>query len=130
MTLTPEALLDGVEPAGWITKWPSIVTGNIEKDIGFQRDESAPASRVEAVYTRAQAIAAVEADRAGRWLPIESAPVDTYVLLCGYLDGPHDPRIKMGYWWSEVGLWSIYGASWKPKFWQPLPTPPSQDTHP
>ena len=63
-----------------------------------------------------------------RWQPIETAPKDEYVILCGYLDGPHDPRIKMGYWWTDEQRWKIDGASWRPVYWMPLPPAPREDT--
>jgi len=62
------------------------------------------------------------------WRDIESdkPPVDQYLILCGYLDGPNDPRIKMGYWWTEENRWKIDGASWRPVYWMPLPQPPEK----
>lgn len=63
------------------------------------------------------------------WQDIATAPKDgTALLLCGYLDGPHDPRIKVGGWNPEFRCWKIFGASWEPKFWQPLPPPPGEPT--
>lgn len=59
------------------------------------------------------------------WQPIETAPKDgSLVLLClsphrGYLECPR----KVGGWWDDK--WNIFGGSWCPTHWQPLPTPPT-----
>lgn len=59
------------------------------------------------------------------WMPIETAPKDgTVMLLAGVLDGPQDWRIKLGYWYADAVQWHIWGASWNPLHWQPLPLVP------
>jgi hypothetical protein len=59
------------------------------------------------------------------WQPIETAPKDEApVLLACEFDGPGDWRIKLGGWSFERAAWHIFGASWKPSHWMPLPKPP------
>lgn len=59
------------------------------------------------------------------WMPIETAPKDgTLLLFAAEFDGPGDWRIKMGYWSDDWNDWSLWGASWKPTRWQPLPPAP------
>ena len=57
------------------------------------------------------------------WLPIDTAPRGgELMLLAGEMDGPGDWRIKVGGYWN--GEWHIFGASWTPSRWMPLPLPP------
>ena len=58
------------------------------------------------------------------WQPIETAPKDEMLLLAGELDGPGDWRIKIGYWDEDLQRFKIFGASWEPSRWMPLPDPP------
>lgn len=60
----------------------------------------------------------------GGWQPIESAPKDEMILLAGEFDYAGDWKIKVGYYHSEVESWKIFGASWKPSRWMPLPAVP------
>lgn len=68
--------------------------------------------------------AQLKAELAVRWLPIESAPGDEIVLVAGEFDGTGDWRIKCGYKDAENEHWKIFGASWKPTHWMPLPVAP------
>lgn len=63
---------------------------------------------------------------AQQWQPIESAPKDQTVLLAGEFAGEGDWRIKCGYFCSERNFWCIWGASWTPTHWQPLPPLPER----
>ena len=55
-----------------------------------------------------------------KWQPIETAPKDADVLL--YLDDDH--WIEQG--WQEDGKWKTYsGYLYNPKYWMPLPEPPT-----
>ena len=56
------------------------------------------------------------------WQPIETAPMLKTVLLAVEFDGPGDWRIKCGSFYSNE--WHVFGASWKPTHWMPLPKPP------
>jgi hypothetical protein len=62
------------------------------------------------------------------WRQIDSAPKDgSLLLLCmtphrGYLDAP----MKVGGWWQDQ--WNVFGGSWTPTHWLPLPMPPSPVT--
>lgn len=70
------------------------------------------------------------------WRPIESAPKDGDVLLCGPRNGKI--VVKSGRWDAQRynekprPYWAIYGwpTTWcrefEPEFWMPLPPPPSQ----
>ncbi len=61
------------------------------------------------------------------WQLIETAPKDGLVLLAcvgwpaAAAKGAPWP-VKIGGWWA--GAWNIFGASWEPTHWAPLPTPP------
>jgi len=60
---------------------------------------------------------------ASAWLPIESAPRGgELMLLSGEMDGPGDWRIKVGGYWDDK--WNIFGGSWTPTRWMPLPAAP------
>ena len=59
------------------------------------------------------------------WRPIETAPKDAHILLSmtphrGFLR----PPIKVGGWDAIEGCWMIFGGSWRPTHWMPLPEPP------
>lgn len=65
-------------------------------------------------------------DATPKWKPIETAPKDgTFVLCAGEFDRPGDWRIKMGYWDACDGDWYLFGASWNPTHWMPLPEAPN-----
>ncbi|MFS9649389.1 DUF551 domain-containing protein [Enterobacter hormaechei] len=53
----------------------------------------------------------------------ERMPMDGFDVLCASeFDGPGYWRRKVGYW--HRGKWVVYGASWTPTHWMPLPSPP------
>ncbi|MEL1723124.1 DUF551 domain-containing protein [Klebsiella variicola] len=60
----------------------------------------------------------------GKWIPVsERMPDDNSDVLCtAEFDGPGDWRRKVGYW--HEGKWVVYGASWTPTHWMPLPAGP------
>lgn len=63
------------------------------------------------------------------WQKIETAPKDTLLLLaCAnwplMVKGRPVP-IKVGGYWDDQ--WNIFGASWVPTHWMPLPNPPSDE---
>jgi hypothetical protein len=58
------------------------------------------------------------------WQLIETAPKDAMVLLAAEFDGPGDWRIKVGYWDNHENDWEIFGGSWSPTHWMPLPAAP------
>ena len=69
---------------------------------------------------------AVDHDATPEWLPMETAPKDgTMILLAGEFDHPGDWRIKMGYWAAYENVWRLFGGSWQPTRWMPLPALPS-----
>lgn len=66
---------------------------------------------------------------AGKWIPVsERMPDDNSDVLCtAEFDGPGDWRRKVGYW--HEGEWVVYGASWTPTHWMPLPAAPQEVNH-
>lgn len=66
---------------------------------------------------------------AARWQPIETAPRDGALLLLACSNWPHSEvlgkpvPIKVGGYWD--GRWNVFGASWEPTHWMPLPAPPA-----
>lgn len=56
------------------------------------------------------------------WKPIETAPSDKMLLLAAEFDRPGDWRIKVGGCWDDT--WEVFGASWTPTHWMPLPSAP------
>ena len=61
------------------------------------------------------------------WIPVsERMPEGSQEVLCAKeFDGPGDWRKKVGYWLA--GKWTVYGASWTPTHWMPLPAAPQQE---
>ncbi|WP_302421223.1 DUF551 domain-containing protein [uncultured Citrobacter sp.] len=61
------------------------------------------------------------------WIPVsERMPEGSEEVLCTKeFDGPCDWRKKVGYWLA--GKWVVYGASWTPTHWMPLPAAPQQE---
>ncbi|MDS6632181.1 DUF551 domain-containing protein [Klebsiella michiganensis] len=60
----------------------------------------------------------------GKWIPVsERMPEGSEEVLCAKeFDGPGDWRRKVGY--LLAGKWTVYGASWTPTHWMPLPAAP------
>lgn len=57
------------------------------------------------------------------WRSVKTAPGDRVLLVACELDGPEDWRIKCGYREdSEPTGWKVWGASWTPTRWFPLPS--------
>lgn len=61
------------------------------------------------------------------WIPVsDRIPEGSEEVLCAKeFDGPGDWRKKVGYWLA--GKWTVYGASWTPTHWMPLPVAPRQE---
>jgi len=68
----------------------------------------------------------IEVEILTNWQPIETAPEDVDLILAGVMDHPNDWRIKIGHRaCSDEGSsygFKIYGASWEPLLWKPLPS--------
>jgi len=67
-----------------------------------------------------------------QWQPIDTAPNQEMVLVCDVnwpasLQRDQPPPIKVGYLDASMGTWKIFGASWRPTHWQPLPSPPTTE---
>lgn len=58
------------------------------------------------------------------WKPLIEAPNNEIVLVAAEFDGPGDWRIKCGYLDGQTAKWRVFGASWEPTHWMPLPAPP------
>jgi hypothetical protein len=72
-------------------------------------------------------------NQSNEWQPIETAPKDRLLLLCCVGWKPSEAKgepwpVKVGGWWN--GVWNIFGASWRPTHWMPLPAPPSARSEP
>lgn len=61
-----------------------------------------------------------------RWITVsERIPEGSEEVLCAKeFDGPGDWRRKVGY--LLAGKWTVYGASWAPTHWMPLPAAPQE----
>ncbi|WP_308872364.1 DUF551 domain-containing protein [Klebsiella variicola] len=64
----------------------------------------------------------------GKWIPVsERMPIPGVdVLVAKEFFGPGDWRRKVGHVRHEDGGWNIYGASWEPTHWMPLPATPQE----
>ncbi|VUS98043.1 hypothetical protein SB6413_00915 [Klebsiella pasteurii] len=60
------------------------------------------------------------------WIPVsERMPEGSEEVLCAKeFDGPGGWRRKVGY--LLAGKWTVYGASWTPTHWMPLPDGPQE----
>lgn len=57
------------------------------------------------------------------WQPIETAPKDgTSLLIAGRFGWRGDWNVKIGHWRENYGF--MYGLSFVPSHWMPLPPPP------
>ncbi|WP_374704348.1 dATP/dGTP pyrophosphohydrolase domain-containing protein [Klebsiella variicola] len=64
----------------------------------------------------------------GKWIPVsERIPIPGVdVLVAKEFFGPGDWRRKVGHVRHEESGWNIYGASWEPTHWMPLPAGPQE----
>ncbi|HHT0507545.1 TPA: DUF551 domain-containing protein [Klebsiella pneumoniae] len=64
----------------------------------------------------------------GKWIPVsERMPIPGVdVLVAKEFFWPGDWRRKVGHVRHEDGGWNIYGGSWAPTHWMPLPPPPKE----
>jgi len=60
------------------------------------------------------------------WISVDDRlpPRETGVLVAAQFDHANDWRIKVG-GLSNEGVWTVFGASWTPSHWMPLPTAPN-----
>lgn len=77
-----------------------------------------------------EARAAIEAYEAAQWQPIETAPTDRLLLLACVTWPParmrgEEPPMKVGGFWN--GRWNVFGGSWNPTHWRPLPPAPRSE---
>lgn len=81
--------------------------------------------------------AAQSEKQAAQWFMCDGATPDSekLVIVAGTMDGPHDWRVKLGWYSAETRTWHVDRASWKPIKWTCLPDPaappaPSQQAAP
>ncbi|HGK4675225.1 TPA: DUF551 domain-containing protein [Kluyvera georgiana] len=62
------------------------------------------------------------------WIPVsERMPgLSEDVLVSTEFFGPGDWRIKVGHIQSDSKEWHVYGATWEPTYWHPLPAAPKE----
>ncbi|MDT0140172.1 hypothetical protein [Acidovorax sp. PRC11] len=101
---------------------PAFATEKIQGDIA--RFLSEPPLSGEEVLAERIARAAAPTQEADGWMPIETAPEGEAVLCAVEFDRPGDWRMKAGYLDSRTDAWIVWGASWTPTLWRPLPPPP------
>lgn len=58
------------------------------------------------------------------WQPIETAPKDGTQLLLAAEFAPSDWRVKTGGFDVVSNCWHLFGASWQPTLWAPIPPIP------
>ena len=142
---------DGIEAAAkWIDQqreaydsehgWPDPDTGAFEYGNDAQREYSSTleelAEGIRALHPNAgnspahsdccpEQIGVSPAQDHG-WIPVsERMPEKADEVLCAKeFDGPGDWRRKVGYYLA--GKWTVYGASWTPTHWMPLPAAPQE----
>ena len=95
---------------------PEALRHGISGPSGFHPIETAP----KPLY-----LAAPPTAQAQGWCPLIEAPFDEIVLVAAEFDGPGDWRIKCGYLDKQTTSWRVFGASWEPTRWMPLPPPPT-----
>lgn len=116
-------------------KWTEIARSrSIEAEQLRSQGEPERADRLEALadegHEHAHQLSAVRASQPSEWWqPIETAPKDTWVIVCVHEDcmGPSPSLVVPAY--RQDGVWRLpVGfalADQSPTHWQPLPAPPS-----
>ncbi|WP_126242259.1 DUF551 domain-containing protein [Burkholderia gladioli] len=79
----------------------------------------------QAVLAASPAPAISESEDAARWIATSDRLPSSSdeVLVAVEFFGAGDWRIKVGYL-GEEGGWHVFGGSWTPTHWMPLPEPP------
>ena len=107
---------------------PAQVEVFSEHDKGILRDlEAMAADKSSGFWPQILAVGSLRIIKrlaAPQWQPIETAPKEAQLLLTAELDCRGDWRIKTGYYDTGVEAWFVWGASWKPTHWMPLPAAP------
>lgn len=81
------------------------------------------------LYTEVPAQPVSEPYKSNNWIKCsERMPADGFDVLCtAEFNFPGDWRRKVGYLRNDGG-WFIYGGSWEPTHWMPLPVAPAQES--
>jgi hypothetical protein len=94
-----------------------LTCDNIKRELlAAEDDDAAPASTAAPVAPE------------DPWMLVtdDTPPVDEMVILAAEFDHPGDWRKKVGYR-RAAGDWNIFGGSWMPTHWMPLPSDPKPD---
>ncbi|EJM3644581.1 DUF551 domain-containing protein [Salmonella enterica] len=127
---TPPAPLvpDEIEPDSdntydYVDGWNACRVAMLQDN---QRDLSQPIDPQVAKYEQIMLQAGNSPVTPDGWIPVsERMPEGSEEVLCTKeFDGTGDWRKKVGYWLA--GKWTVYGASWTPTHWMPLPAAPKQ----
>ena len=119
-----DAIAQGLHGTWHCTRvWEAWHVGTMSQDDFEPVDESeTPTEIADAVLAL---LAAPPTAQAQGWRPLIEAPFDEIVLVAAEFDGPGDWRIKCGYLDKQTTSWRVFGASWEPTRWMPLPPPPT-----
>ena len=96
------------------------------------RADYSDASEIDYALYLAIARAILAERERSQWQPVKDAPKDRMVLVCDVnwpaaLQRDTPPPIKVGYLDASTGAWKIFGASWHPTHFMPLPSPPTKE---
>jgi hypothetical protein len=111
------------------TRYFNIVangTADVMEQPTYAQQYNGQKYRAEAAEAERDTLRAeLEGLKAQAWAPIESAPKDEQITVAAEFDCRGDWRIKQGHFDSNAGVWRVWGASWTPTHWRPLPAPPT-----
>lgn len=131
---------------GELARWVIQLQADLDREIRKSASERAMLSRLAVIMHGSEtdlnlltvtAQSLMDRCKAGNsqvtpdgWIPVsERIPEGSEEVLCTKeFDGPGDWRKKVGYW--HEGKWVVYGASWTPTHWMPLPAAPQQEVNP
>ena len=118
--MTPETLAAGITPL-----IPDGSEQRIAEAVELLKN-AAPAMLADDSGPNGPLVGRLKAQAVPGWIPVsERMPDDSSDVLCSAeFDGPGDWRRKVGYW--HEGKWVVYGASWTPTHWMPLPAGPKE----
>ncbi|WP_231755892.1 MULTISPECIES: DUF551 domain-containing protein [unclassified Burkholderia] len=123
---TPSSQL-AAAPIGYCERTGGCVCGG---DLPRVREGCSEWVKVESQAARATTANETGAEGAN-WIPVSrKLPArGEGVLVAVQFDHADDWRMKVG-GLSDEGTWTVFGASWTPSHWMPLPPPPRASTQP